>query len=185
MNRPAIRKTLRGTPNQAQKGKGLIRSLNRRATSDEKTHAGEAHTGRLREPSACERCGAVFMRRRWRQGHYLTLAMLDRADWTVCPACEQARGTRGGADPRPRAVRGSPRTRHPRAHPQHGGARGVYAAAATRGLGGAQGDVLEVLTTSQKLAHRIVHELKKVFRGSAAYHWSDDGILLATWRRER
>jgi len=46
-----------------------------------------------------------------------------------------------------------------------------------------QGNVLEVLTTSQKLAHRIVQELKKLFRGRAAYHWSDDGTLFATWER--
>jgi hypothetical protein len=41
------------------------------------------------------------------------------------------------------------------------------------------------LTTSQKLAHRIVHELKKAFRGRATYAWSDDGTLFATWQRER
>jgi hypothetical protein len=42
----------------------------------------------------------------------------------------------------------------------------------------------EVLTTSQKLAHRIVRELKKAFGGRAAYHWSaDDGTLQATWER--
>ena len=47
------------------------------------------------------------------------------------------------------------------------------------------GSVLEVLTTSQKLAHRIVHELKKAFRGRARYAWSAaDGSLLATWERE-
>ena len=45
--------------------------------------------------------------------------------------------------------------------------------------------MLEVLTTSQKLAHRIVHELRKAFRGRAYYIWSaDDGSLLATWERE-
>lgn len=42
---------------------------------------------------------------------------------------------------------------------------------------------LDVLTTSQKLAHRIVHELKKAFGGIASYEWSDDGRLLARWRR--
>jgi hypothetical protein len=48
-----------------------------------------------------------------------------------------------------------------------------------------EGDVLEVLTTSQKLAHRIAHELKKAFRGRATYRWSDaDGSLFATWRRD-
>jgi hypothetical protein len=46
-------------------------------------------------------------------------------------------------------------------------------------------DLIEVITTSQKLAHRIVHELKKVFRGHASYAWSDDGTLFATWERAR
>jgi hypothetical protein len=42
-----------------------------------------------------------------------------------------------------------------------------------------------VITTSQTLAHRIVHELKKRFRGRASCAWSDDGTLFATWERER
>jgi hypothetical protein len=47
------------------------------------------------------------------------------------------------------------------------------------------GDEIEVLTTSQKLAHRIVHELKKAFRGRASYAWSDkDGSLFAIWQRD-
>jgi len=40
------------------------------------------------------------------------------------------------------------------------------------------------LTTSQKLAHRIVRELKKAFRGRASYDWSDDGSLFAVWERD-
>jgi hypothetical protein len=43
------------------------------------------------------------------------------------------------------------------------------------------GKALEVLTTSQKLAHRIAHELKKLFGGRTSYNWSDDGTLYATW----
>jgi hypothetical protein len=46
------------------------------------------------------------------------------------------------------------------------------------------GAVFEVLTTSQKLAHRIVHELKKAYRGRASYKWSDDGSLFAVWERD-
>jgi hypothetical protein len=45
-----------------------------------------------------------------------------------------------------------------------------------------RGDVLEVLTTSQKLAHRIVHELKKAFGGRTSYVWADDRTLLASWQ---
>jgi hypothetical protein len=47
------------------------------------------------------------------------------------------------------------------------------------------GDALEVLTTSQKLTHRIAHELKKVFGGRTSYNWSDDGTLYATWDLEQ
>jgi hypothetical protein len=43
------------------------------------------------------------------------------------------------------------------------------------------GDTLEVLTTSQKLAHRIACEVEKAFGGRAHFSWSDDdGSLLAT-----
>jgi hypothetical protein len=50
---------------------------------------------------------------------------------------------------------------------------------------GWNGDALEVLTTSQKLAHRLVHELKKILGGKATYGWSDDGSLFATWEPAR
>lgn len=43
---------------------------------------------------------------------------------------------------------------------------------------------LDVETTSEKLAHRIVAELQKAFRGKASYSWSDrDGRLMARWDR--
>jgi hypothetical protein len=44
---------------------------------------------------------------------------------------------------------------------------------------------LEVLTTSQELAHRLGRELRKAFGGTVSYGWSDrDGGLLAVWRRD-
>ncbi len=46
------------------------------------------------------------------------------------------------------------------------------------------GNVLEVLTTSQKLAHRVVRELQQAFRGRASYEWSDGGSLFAVWERD-
>ncbi|MDO8432137.1 MAG: hypothetical protein Q7S58_06955 [Candidatus Binatus sp.] len=43
------------------------------------------------------------------------------------------------------------------------------------------GETLEVLTTSQKLAHRIAREVEKAFGGRSHFSWSaDDGALLAT-----
>jgi len=47
------------------------------------------------------------------------------------------------------------------------------------------GTTLEILTTSQKLAHRIAHELAKAFGGRAKYQWADgEAGLLATWQSE-
>jgi len=48
-----------------------------------------------------------------------------------------------------------------------------------------RGPILEVLTTSEKLAHRITAELAKTWRGTATYTWSDDGSLFARWRPGR
>jgi hypothetical protein len=166
------------------KGKGLIRSLTRRGTRNEKMRPVERSTGRLREPSACERCGAVFVRRKWQRGRAATGALLARAHWTVCPACRQVdraeyfgrvliRGTFVAANED--AIRRRVRNVAARAEFTQPERRLVSLER--------QGDVLEVLTTSQKLAHRIVHELKKVFRGRASYTWADDRSLLATWER--
>jgi hypothetical protein len=43
-----------------------------------------------------------------------------------------------------------------------------------------KGNALEVLTTSQKLAHRIAREVAKAFGGKPRFSWDDeDGSLLA------
>jgi hypothetical protein len=48
------------------------------------------------------------------------------------------------------------------------------------------GSGLVVDTTSQKLAHRLAHELRKAFGGRVQYHWADrDGSLLAIWQSDR
>jgi hypothetical protein len=79
----------------------------------------------------------------------------------VCPACEQIGNTEGQGRI---LVSGRFAVAHEpeiRALIRNVAARAaVYAAAATRVSVGRQGDILEVLTTSQKLAHRMVHELK-------------------------
>jgi hypothetical protein len=50
---------------------------------------------------------------------------------------------------------------------------------------GRRGGALELTTTSQKLAHRLVHELQKAFGGRASYAWSDrEGRLTATLSRD-
>lgn len=167
-------------------GKGLIRSLNRRGTRADSRPLVAQKTPAPPELSICERCGAVYSRRTWRTGRSRTLGTTQSARWTVCPACKQlglgegygrvvAKGRfvvdnidlirKRIANVAARAARTQPE-------------RKVISA----DLAGAR---LEILTTSQKLAHRITHELRKAFGGKATYSWSDDGALDAVWQRGR
>jgi len=165
--------------------KGLIRSMSRRGTRKTKRPLVAAKR-QFKDPSCCERCAALFTRQAWRRAGKRSVDLLANVEWTVCPACRQAeRGEYFGrvvisgefamaheADIRSRIRNISDRARF--SQPQ----RRLLSA-------NREGQVLEVLTTSQKLTHRIVHELKKQFRGRASYDWSpDDGSLYATWRRD-
>jgi NMD protein affecting ribosome stability and mRNA decay len=165
--------------------KALIRAHARAGTSTGKTRRAESG-GRPPEPSVCERCGAVFQKRVWRSGRPASDALLARATWGTCPACAQRReGTYVG---RVRILCGASFANEDRirrridnvaawaeaAHPEH------RIVSVDR-----DGDAIEVLTTSQKLAHRVAHELKKLLRGTVTYRWSDDGSLFATWAPAR
>ncbi|HXJ36967.1 MAG TPA: NMD3-related protein [Candidatus Eisenbacteria bacterium] len=167
------------------KTKGLIRSLNRSQSSTGKARAAERSGGRLREPAACERCGAVFTRRVWRRGS-VGSALLDRVRWVVCPACRLAREgqyfgrvlIRGPMSPTQEAL--------VRARIHNVAARAMRTQPERRVVSVERDrDGLEVLTTSQKLAHRIVRELQKLRGGRATYAWSDDNSLFATWAPRR
>jgi hypothetical protein len=160
--------------------KGLIRSLNRSQTSTGKARAAERSGARIREPAACERCGAVFSRRVWRRG-IVTTALLGRVRWVVCPACELVRQQRGFG----RLLVKGPSTRTQDELIRHRiakvEARGAALQPQRRVVSVERtGDVLEILTTSQKLAHRVARELEKLLGGTVRYAWSDDRTLFAT-----
>ena len=164
------------------KGKGLIRSLNRRGSRSEKVRPVEARAGRPKEAATCERCGAMFSRRTWRRGHAVTDSLLARATWVVCPACQQT-----GCDEyfgkiliRDAAVADEDAIRR---RIKNVAARAAFTQPERQVVSvERRGKILEVLTTSQKLAHRIAHELKKAFGGRTSYVWSDDRTLFATWQ---
>jgi NMD protein affecting ribosome stability and mRNA decay len=186
VGRPASPAPVRSAKPPVAKGKGLIRSLVRGFARTGQAGAVEAQSGHLSEPAVCEHCGAIFIRRAWRRDRRLSLALFERARWTTCPGCSQARTQTGfgrvlvrGAFAqahedviRRRIANVAARARHTQPERQ--------LASVER-----SGDALEIITTSQKLAHRIVRELKKLFRGRVSYAWSDDGTLFATWTRER
>lgn len=168
------------------KSKGRIRSLSRRGTRSDRSPA-VAQKG-LEPPggTVCQRCGAIFSRSTWRRDRPLTHARLARATWSTCPGCAQVQAGEyhGRVLVRGRWLPGHEDVVRRRIANVAARARATQPerqlVSVSREHGG-----LEVLTTSQKLAHRIVNELKKAFRGRASYAWSDrDGSLEATWRRD-
>lgn len=163
--------------------KGRIRALNRRGVRSNKVTAAEAATGRPTEPTLCDRCGASFVRRTWRTGPRVPATRLATARWVVCPACRQVE--RGVGFGRVDITGGF-------ASDHEADLRRRIASVANRAARQPErrvvsiawdGPTLQVLTTSQKLAHRIAHELKKAFGGRTTYHWSDDRTLVASWVR--
>ena len=136
----------------------------------------------LREPAACERCFAVYRDRTWRAAGPGRRVPAD-VRWTLCPACAQVEAQEYFGRVRVTAPleperEGEVRRRiwnvERRARATQPERRLVH-------LGRTRG-TLEVLTTSQKLAHRIARELEKAFGGRAHYEWSArEELLEATW----
>jgi NMD protein affecting ribosome stability and mRNA decay len=135
----------------------------------------------FRTPSICDHCGAVYSGKTWRHGRRLASEAIDKADWVKCPGCAQAasgeyhgqvlitvgdRANRDAISARIANVERRARTTQPE--------RQIVET-------NWNGKRLEVLTTSQKLAHRIAREVEKAFGGHAHFSWSDDdGTLLAS-----
>lgn len=136
------------------------------------------------DPTICDQCCAIYTRKSWRFDHKMTRDLMAAAAWGLCPACTQGNGkvahgrvllkgdfvVKNEAAIRRRIANVEGRAGH--TQPM----RRVVSVDWT-------GKTLEVLTTSQKLAHRIVNELKKAFGGETTYAWADrDGSLFATWK---
>ena len=155
-----------------------------RARADQR---GGPPVARLRLPSGgplrCERCDAVYENKTWRARGRSATDDPAAVTWTLCPACTQrADGEYFGRVSIPArlpedlelAVRRrvwNVERRARRTQPE----RRLVGMERTR-----QG--LEILTTSQKLAHRIAKELEKAFGGRAQYSWADrERELDATW----
>jgi len=167
----------------AKKAHKIIRSMDRRATHQSKSPPVVFKTGQPHEPTVCVRCGAVYLRKSWRHNHSLTNDQLERSKWGFCPACDEVSRQEGQGRV---VIRGSGTSKIPAIRDRiENIERRAMATQPERRIVSMDmvksdgGDTLEVLTTSQKLAHRIAHELKKAFRARTSYNWSDDGTLFA------
>lgn len=165
------------------KSKGSIPTLVKRTARSEKP----AKTRRAVGPTMCERCGAVSSGGVWRRDGRVTDALLARAAWTMCPTCRQERQSLYFGRVQ---LRGSYATAHEVAIRRRiltVAEEARHAEPERRVIAFDRGpDALEVLTTSQKLAHRVAHEIQKTFGGRTSYRWSErDGSLLAVWEHAR
>ncbi len=173
----------------SKKSKGLIRSPNRSAVRDNNSPAVVRKAKMPKDPSICERCGAIYERKTWRGDRKVTEQLSKAAEWTVCPACEQVGRQEGQGrlmllGSGIAASSGLIRRRMDNVAKRATATQPQRRIISVEELGPTGEEGLEVLTTSQKLAHRIVHELRKVLGGSAIYSWQDDGALYAEWRYE-
>ena len=160
--------------------KGLVRSMDRRGSRSDKSPA-VAQKQKFSDPSICDRCGAVYSGKSWRRGRRLAREVMDKAQWVKCPGCTQmAAGEYHGqvliaAGDRASLQAISARIANVERRAQF--TQPERRVVATNW----NGKTLEILTTSQKLAHRIACEVEKAFGGHAHFSWSeDDGSLLAT-----
>jgi NMD protein affecting ribosome stability and mRNA decay len=171
------------TSGKGTEGKGPIRSLSRKGTRTGKSATVAAGKPTRRGATVCERCGAVFSRRTWRRDRQLAERTLATATWAVCPACEQVEGGEYFGRVLARGAYVEANEAVLRRRIDNVAARAEFTQPQHRVVSiSRDGSALEVLTTSQKLAHRIAHELKKAFGGKTSYTWSDrSGTLLATW----
>jgi len=167
-----------------RRGKGLIRAMIRRGSQS--SHAPLVARDLLHEivqPTICEKCGAVLLRKAWRRGRSLDPSFVDSARWGTCPACDQVQHgeyfgrvlVHNPPEADRKAIESRVRNVARRAEFTQPERRIVSMEWA--------GSTLEVLTTSQKLAHRVAKEIRKAFGGRTVYQWSPlDGSLLAVWR---
>ncbi len=161
--------------------KGLARSKDRRGSRSDKSPP-VTRKAQFRDPSICDRCGAVYTAKTWRRGRTLPTELADRATWVHCPGCAQAEAgeyygrvlielperAAANADVISRRIK-NVESRAGYTQPERKVLSSVWS-----------GGELEVLTTSQKLAHRIAREIAKAFGGKPRFSWDDeDGTLLA------
>ena len=157
--------------------KGLVRSMDRRGSG--RTRARQSPKSKSSAIRRFAIDAARCIREKLAARPRLAREVIDKAPWVTCPGCAQtAAGEYHGrvliavgdsATSRPFRP-GSPTSR----------TRAVYTARAASSRDQPGWEDLEILTTSQKLAHRIAREVEKAFGGSSHFSWSDDdGSLLA------
>ncbi len=163
--------------------KGLRRSLDRRGTRSDMSPPVAQKERAPEDPSVCDVCGSVYTAKTWRRNRPLPAKLLNAAAWTICPGCKQAKSGEYFGRVLVRGSNAISNLEAIRARIANVERRAEFTQPERKIVSSKwDGATLEVLTTSQKLAHRIARELQKAFGGRARYTWSDqDGALTAVW----
>jgi hypothetical protein len=163
--------------------KGLTRSLDRRGTRSNMSPPVAQKQRPPKDPSVCDACGSIYTAKTWRRNRTLPAKLINTAAWTICPGCKQAKSGEYFGRVLVRGSNASSNLEAIRARIANVERRAEFTQPERRIVSSKwDGATLEVLTTSQKLAHRIARELQKAFGGRARYNWSDqDGALTAVW----
>jgi len=169
--------------------RGTIPGLVRRGSEARKVAPPSKRLGAPPDPAVCARCGSVYQRKTWRAGDR-ALATLKTGivgvSFTVCPACRQAREGEYFGRLTLRGTFATEREAEIRRRIKNIEARAQFTQPERRVVSIEKtAGAIQILTTSQKLAHRITREMVKLYGGVAEYSWSDgDGALDAVWRPE-
>ena len=160
-----------------------LRALVRRGSEEQHLSPLARRSRALPDGAICERCGAVYERRHWRAGTERERRFAPNLRWAVCPACVQVAAGEGYGRVVLRGGRILDDEEAIRRRVRNVAARAEFSQPERRIVSIERlGRDIEVITTSQRLAHRIVHALLGAFGGRGAYAWSDnDGGLHATW----
>lgn len=139
------------------------------------------------ESTRCPRCSAVYLNKTWRRSSARPgRGRVGQPAQTVCPACAQVAEGRYRGRVLLRGVLLATEEEAIRRRIANVAARARFTQPERRVVSiRREGDGLELRTTSEKLAHRIVHELEKAFGGRASYVWSHrERSLLAIWNSD-
>lgn len=136
-------------------GRGRLRALVHRGSRDDRSTPLARRSGTLADGTMCERCGAIYRKRRWRastEGERLWSAGIG---WTVCPACAKVAAGQYFGRVLLRGARVLEDEAAIRRRIHNVAARARFTQTERRIVSiERQGDAIEVLTTSQKLARR-------------------------------
>ena len=159
-----------------------------RTLAERRTRSHQTPVSRRPAPSPdltrCERCGVVFWHKTWRRSaRRAARAMRAGTRAGTCPACRQARTEQALGRVLLMAELDADQERALQRRIANVCQRAAFTQPERRLLQVRRvPEGLEVLTTSQELAHRVAKEVEKAFGGSVDYDWSDrEGRLLARW----